>query len=84
MLDRGEVDCLHAPPPADVEAVGRDPRFRVLTSKQSSNVYFALDWARRELGFDDMRVRRAMSLAIDRAAARIRVLPARGRCQGPP
>lgn len=79
MLDRGEVDCLHAPPPAEVEAVGRDPRFRVVRSKQSSNVYFALDWARRELGFDDMRVRRAMSLAIDRAAIIAAVVAGQGR-----
>ncbi|MGD9891867.1 MAG: ABC transporter substrate-binding protein [Dehalococcoidia bacterium] len=79
MLDRGAVDCLHAPPPGEVDAIARDPRFRVLTSRQSSNIYFALDWARQELGFDDLRVRRALSLAIDRPGIIAAVVAGRGR-----
>ncbi len=68
MLDRGLIDCLHAPPLGEVASIAVDPRFELLSSQQASNVYFAVNWARTDLGFDDVRVRRALSLAIDRAA----------------
>lgn len=65
-LDRGEVDCVWAPPYAEVELLRADSRFVVVEHPQPSSMYLALDWRRVGLGFDDLRVRRAISLAIDR------------------
>ncbi|MCC6792462.1 MAG: ABC transporter substrate-binding protein [Thermomicrobiales bacterium] len=65
-LERGEVDCIHGPNYADVARLEADPRFRVVRFSQASNAYLALDWRHTHLGFDDLRVRRAISLGIDR------------------
>jgi peptide/nickel transport system substrate-binding protein len=65
-LERGEVDCLHGPPLGEVDQIRDDPRFTVVEHPQPSNMYLALDWRQTALGFDDLRVRRAFSLAIDR------------------
>ena len=65
-LEDGSVHCLHGPVPAEVKRLERDPRFRVIRHGQSSNFYLGLNWSRTELGFDDLRVRRGVSLAIDR------------------
>jgi peptide/nickel transport system substrate-binding protein len=65
-LERGDVDCLHGPPLAEVAQLRADPRFVVVEHPQPSNMYLALDWRQTGLGFDDLRVRRAFSLAIDR------------------
>jgi peptide/nickel transport system substrate-binding protein len=65
-LERGEVDCIHGPDYADVAWLEADPRFHVVRFSQASNAYLALDWRRTDLGFEDVRVRRAVSLAIDR------------------
>jgi len=61
-----EVDCAHALDAAGVTALEGDPRFVVCRQRQPSNMYLSLDWARRDLGFDDVRTRQAISLAIDR------------------
>jgi ABC-type transport system substrate-binding protein len=78
-LEIGEVDCLHGPPLDEVERLRADPRFEVVEHGQPSNVYLALDWRRTELGFDDLRVRRAVSLALDRPAMVTRILAGHGR-----
>jgi peptide/nickel transport system substrate-binding protein len=44
-----------------------DDRFTVIEYVQGSNFYLALNWRRAEFGFDDLRVRRALSLGVDRA-----------------
>src|SRR5690606_26597734 len=68
LLRDGRVDCLHAPPVETLIELEADGRFEVLSVPQSSNIYFALNWSRRELGFFDKRVREAISLCIDRQA----------------
>jgi peptide/nickel transport system substrate-binding protein len=65
-LERGKVDCIHGPDYADVARLETDPRFRVVRFGQAANAYLALNWQRTDLGFDDVRVRRAVSAAIDR------------------
>jgi peptide/nickel transport system substrate-binding protein len=65
-LDDGRVHCLHGPVSTEIERLEADSRFRVFRHGQSSNFYLGLNWSATELGFDDVRVRRAISLAIDR------------------
>jgi ABC-type transport system substrate-binding protein len=67
-LERGDVHVIHGPPFGEVDRLGDDPRFEVVEFPQASTFYLGLDWRRSELGFDDVRVRRAISLAIDREA----------------
>jgi len=67
-LERGEVDCLHGPDYEDIARLEANPRFKVRRFSQASNAYLALNWERTDLGFDDLRIRRAISLAIDRPA----------------
>jgi peptide/nickel transport system substrate-binding protein len=67
-LERGEVDCLHGPPLEEVTRLAEDARYEVNRYPQASSMYLSLDWRRRELGFEDVRVRRAVSLAVDRSA----------------
>jgi len=77
-LEQGDIDCLHGPPLDAVERLRDDPRFVVVEQPQASNMYLALDWRRRELGFDDLRVRRAVSLAVDRSELVGRALAGHG------
>ena len=62
----GRVDFLHAPPAHRFEELAADPRFDAAVTPQPSSVYLGLNFARRDLGFDDLAVRRAVSMAIDR------------------
>ena len=77
-LERGDVHVLHGPPMEDVSRLQEDPRFVVAEHPQPSSIYLALDWQRTELGFADVRVRRAVSLAVDRDAIVRRVFGGRG------
>jgi ABC-type transport system substrate-binding protein len=65
-LERGEVHVLHGPPLSEVERLRAEGRFVVHEQPQASNMYLALDFRRGDLGFDDVSVRRAISLALDR------------------
>jgi ABC-type transport system substrate-binding protein len=67
-LESGEVDVLHGPPLGEVDRLRGDSRFVVHELPQASQFYLGLDWRRSDLGFDDVRVRRAVSLALDRTA----------------
>lgn len=62
----GEVDCAHALEHDELLALAGDDRLSVYEDVQPSNMYLSLDWRRTDLGFDDVRLRRALSLAIDR------------------
>ena len=59
---------MHGPPLAEVARLVEDARFDVRQHPQASSMYLSLDWTRRDLGFDDLRVRRAASLAVSRPA----------------
>jgi peptide/nickel transport system substrate-binding protein len=65
-LERGEVDVLHGPPYDEVERLRAEGRFVVHEQPQGSNMYLSLDFRRTDLHFDDLRVRQAISLAVDR------------------
>lgn len=67
-LERGEVDVLHGPPLAVVDDLRDEGRFVVVEHPQAASLYLGLDWRRTDLGFDDLRVRQAVSLAVDRDA----------------
>ena len=67
-LDLREAHCTHGPNFEDVARLEEDPELNVIRFSQASNAYLALNWQRTELGFDDVRVRKAVSLAIDRPA----------------
>jgi len=77
-LERGDVHVVHGPPPGEVERLETDPRFTVVEFPQASTFYLGLDWRRTELGFDDLRVREAVSLAVDRSAIVAEALSGRG------
>lgn len=62
----GEVHCLHSPGLEHIAELAGDPRFTVYEEVQPSNMYLSLNWERTDLGFDDVRVRRAISAAVDR------------------
>ena len=65
-LERGGVHVLHGPVANEVARLESDARFTVIRHGQSSNFYLALNWEATELSFDDLAVRQAISLSIDR------------------
>lgn len=67
-LERGDVDVLHGPPLEAVDALREEGRLVVVEQPQASSIYLGLDWQRSDLGFDDVRVREAIALAVDREA----------------
>lgn len=86
-LMAGEVDGIDAVPPSDVQRIAADPRFAVATVPSYAVVYLFPDSMREEAPFvaardgaamknpfRDPRVRRALSLAVNRAALADRLL----------
>lgn len=83
----GDVDLIEQPPPVDIPALRANPATRVWESVGNRIVYFGLDFHRdRAVGvsahdgspipnpFRDLRVRQALSLAINREAICARVM----------
>jgi len=66
-LDRRDAHCAHGPNFEDVARLEEDPELKVIRFSQGSNAYLGLNWQRADLGFDDVRVRKAVSLALDRS-----------------
>ena len=77
-LERGDVHVIHGPPLHEVGRLETDLRFTVVEFPQASTFYLGLDWRRSELGFDDVRVRQAISLAVDRPAIATEALAGHG------
>lgn len=65
-LERGIVHCIHGPEYEDVERLEHDERFNVVRFSQASNAYLALNWQCERVDFGDLRIRQAISLAVDR------------------
>jgi peptide/nickel transport system substrate-binding protein len=67
-IQRGEIDTLRGPNFPDVARLKKDTNVVVTELKEWSGYLFGPNFKRTDLGFDDLRVRRAMSYAIDRKA----------------
>ena len=77
-VESGRVHVIHAPPLAEVDRLASEGTLRVVEFAQQSNVYLTVDFRRTDLRFDDVRLRRALSLAIDREALVRNVLHGHG------
>src|SRR5262245_42203166 len=67
-LEDGDVDCIQNASLLDVDRLSANPDLKVIEFQQSALVYLGLDHGATSFGFDDVRVRRAVSHAIDRRA----------------
>ena len=67
-LEAGNIDALHGPAFADVQRLKDNPDFNVIENLSSGHYFMGLNHARTNLGFNDPRVREAISHAIDREA----------------
>jgi peptide/nickel transport system substrate-binding protein len=67
-LISGNVHAMKRPLPSDLDALKANAGVVVIESEESAGLTFGLNFARTEFGFDDLRVRQAISQAIDRKA----------------
>ena len=67
-IERGEIDTLRGPNFPDVARLKKNRDLVVTELKEWSGYLFGPNFKRTDLGFDDLRVRRAMSHAINRKA----------------
>lgn len=65
-LEDDRVDCVQNPSLLHVDRLASNPDLRVIEYQQSALAYLALDHQTTQFGFHDVRVRRAISWAIDR------------------
>jgi peptide/nickel transport system substrate-binding protein len=67
-IEAGEIDTLRGPAFQDVERLQANPDLNVVELKEWSGYVVGLNFERKDLDFDDLRVRQAVSHAIDREA----------------
>ena len=67
-IQTGLVDAIKNPPPQDVDTLKDNPDIVVLEYQELSNFFLSVNMADESLGFNDLRVRQAISHAIDRQA----------------
>jgi dipeptide transport system substrate-binding protein len=65
-LKAGECHVMAYPSPADIRQIEQDPNLRLLRQEGMNVGYLSLQTLQRP--FDDIRVRRALAMAIDKAA----------------
>ena len=65
-IESGNVDAVKNPPPQDVDSLKANNDLVVLEFQEFSNFFLSLNLGKTALGFDDVRVRQAVSHAIDR------------------
>lgn len=65
-IESGDVHALKNPAPQDVPRLKANKDLVVLEWPAIANSFMSPDYQRKDLGFDDIRVRQAMSHAIDR------------------
>ncbi len=84
----GEVDMVYTVPPQDMERISRTQGLRLIQGPELRTIYLGMDQSRDELlksdvrgrnPFKDVRVRRAVALAIDMEAIRTRVMRGQAR-----
>lgn len=67
-IENGEIDTLRGPNFPDVARLKKNSKLTVTELKEWSGYVFGPNFKRTELGFDDLRVRQAISHAINRKA----------------
>jgi ABC-type transport system substrate-binding protein len=67
-IEAGNIDTLRGPAPQDVDRLSKNSNLAVILHQEPSLFLLGLNFKHKELGFDDVRVRQAVSHAIDRAA----------------
>jgi peptide/nickel transport system substrate-binding protein len=67
-IQTGLVDAIKNPPPQDVLTLRDNPDIVVLEYQELSNFFLSVNMGDTALGFNDLRVRQAISHAIDREA----------------
>jgi peptide/nickel transport system substrate-binding protein len=65
-IQNGEIDTLRGPAFQDIERLQADKNLTVTQLKEWSGYFLTLNFGRKDLGFDDVNVRQALSHAIDR------------------
>lgn len=65
-IEAGNVDAVNNPGGQDVDRLIANPDLVVVEFPNPANVFLSLNHENTELGFDDIRVRQAISHAIDR------------------
>ncbi|MCW8087231.1 ABC transporter substrate-binding protein [Sabulicella glaciei] len=84
----GEVDMVYTVPPQDMDRIRRTNGLRIIEGPELRTIYLGMDQGRDELlksdvrgrnPFKDVRVRRAMLLAIDMQAIHSRVMRGQSR-----
>jgi peptide/nickel transport system substrate-binding protein len=73
-IERGEIDTLRGPNFPDVKRLKKNKNLHVTELKEWSGYVLGPNFKRTELGFNDLRVRQAMSHAIDRKAIASKLL----------